>query len=70
MTDKTDQAFQIIRQAVSTHSDKESATVALAVVDIAEEFLSKLERIAVAVETTANNVGETDGLPMIWTRPV
>ena len=69
MTDKTDQAFQTIRQAVSTHSDKEGATVALAVLDIAEEFLAKLDRIAFAAETLAETTATDSygGHPFIRT---
>lgn len=52
MTD-TKAAFDIIRKAAKEHPDKEGTPIALALIDVAEELLSKLERIAVATETLA-----------------
>ena len=51
----TKEAFDIIRKAVTTHPDKEGSPIALALIDVTEELLSKLERIAVATETLAQS---------------
>ena len=44
------EAFTVIRKAASEHPDKEGVPIALALIDVVEELMSKLERIAVAVE--------------------
>ena len=49
-TPDTKQAFEIIRKAATEHPDKEGVPIALAIVDIAEEYLSTLKRIADASE--------------------
>jgi hypothetical protein len=46
----TKQAFETIRKAATEHPDKEGVPIALAIVDIAEEYLSTLKRIADASE--------------------
>ncbi len=63
------EAFDIIRVAIKDHQDKEGIPVATALLTVAEELLSKLERIAVAAETSASAVGEHYGIPAIWTKP-
>lgn len=65
----TQEAFDIIVKAINDHPDKEGVPIATALVIIAEELLSKLERIAVASETSASAVGEHCGIPAIWTKP-
>jgi hypothetical protein len=66
----TKEAFDIIRVAIKDHQDKEGIPVVLALVDIAEELLSKLERIAVAAERSADTVMDNgpNSLPAIQVR--
>lgn len=63
---KIEQAFTTVRGGIQADIqnnafDRQSAAMALAMVDIAEELLSKLERIAVANEALANAVDPYDG---------
>jgi hypothetical protein len=61
--------FEIIRQAIQADTHAEAKPVALAAIDIAEEFLSKLERIAVATEAVASTVMISPGsIPAVQTR--
>lgn len=60
--------FDLIRLAIKTHPDKEGSPLALAALDITEEFLSKLERIAVATETVAQTVSHAYDEPAVRTR--
>lgn len=53
--------FNTIRAAIEDHPDKGGIAVALAALDIAEETLPKLERIAVATEALAGTIVEWDG---------
>lgn len=51
----TDEAFATIRGGIRAdvkdgHLDRESAAITLAMADVFEELMSKLERIAVAAE--------------------
>lgn len=47
---------------------KDSANMASSMIDVFEELMSKLERIAVATETIAQAVGYSEGRAEIWTR--
>lgn len=63
-------AFTVIRKAASEHPDKEGVPIILALVDVAEEIMSKLERIAVAAERSADTVMDNgpNSLPAIQVR--
>lgn len=60
-----DEAFATIRGGIRADVkdgalDRESAAITLAMADVFEELMSKLERIAIASETIANTTA-TDG---------
>lgn len=44
----------MVRRDMKDGHDRDSAAMASAMIDVAEELMSKLERIAVAAETIAN----------------
>lgn len=50
MTTDLKDKFDMIRQAIKEHPDQGGSPLAFAALDVVEELLSKLERIAVAAE--------------------
>lgn len=60
--------FDIIRAAIKDHPDKSGTPLAIAALDVIEETMSKLERIAVATEAVAQTVNYAFGEPAVRIR--
>lgn len=68
MEDKFAFMRDTVQKDIADGHDRDSANMASSMIDVVEELMSKLERIAVATETIAQAVGYSDGRAEIWTR--